>query len=131
MNQIMNKEATELLASALEKDANDQDLGQIENLGMQWDNVYGQILSIDEINQPLYNLAFRFWDDWADAANHEWKYYEPIKEAEWPSIAREIACSLRSQVLPTNPLIIEKFQPKQKDSLVQKVRKRLHLKENS
>ncbi|MFH2047046.1 MAG: hypothetical protein ABIK92_18105 [Pseudomonadota bacterium] len=119
----MNTEAAEILASALEQDASDQESGKIKDLGMRYDEVENQLLPIEEdINKPIYGLAFIFWDDWCDAANHEWQYHEPIKPNEWPIFAREIAASLRAGVLPTNPKIIENFYPKPKVSLFNRIK---------
>ena len=109
----MNPEAFEILAKALERDAAQQKSGKYSEIGMKWDEVYGEILPIeDDFENPLYSLAFNFWDAWADAANHEWQYHEPITKKDWPIFAKKIASSLRSGRPPTNKLIIESFYPK-------------------
>jgi len=121
----MNKEAAEIFATALENDANDQDEGRYENIGMKWDDIYAQILPIEEdINVPIYNMAFRFWDDWCDTSNHEWQYHEPITKKQWPQFARELAQCLRTGRMPTNLIIIEKFTPKPKIGLWQRIKQR-------
>ena len=63
----MPSESAEILANALEADADAQVRGDFENIGMQWDEVYGEILPINEIPDPLFGLAMEFWDDWCDA----------------------------------------------------------------
>jgi hypothetical protein len=79
----MNNEAANILASALENDANNHDAGIHQEIGLNWDNIYAEILPIEEdINSPLYNMTFRFWDEWGDAANHGWQYHEPIEKEQ-------------------------------------------------
>ena len=119
----MNKEAAEILAEALEKDALDHESGNYDNIGLKWDDVYGQLLPIEEdIDQPVYGLAFNFWDDWCDASNHDWQYHEPITTNEWPKIAREIAASLRNGTPPNNQRILDHFLPKPKIGILQKIK---------
>jgi hypothetical protein len=119
----MNKEAAEIFATALENDADEQDAGRYENIGMKWDDIYAQILPIEEdINTPIYNMAFRFWDDWCDASNHEWQYHEPITKNQWPQFARDLALSLRSGNIPTNQIIIDNFTPKPKIGVFQRLK---------
>lgn len=119
----MNKEATEILAKALEKDAIDHESGKYDNIGHRWDDVYGQILPVEEdFNNPIYSIAFRFWDDWGDASNHEWQYHEPITANEWPVIAREIVSSLRSGNMPSKQRIIDNFLPKPSEGIIKKIK---------
>jgi hypothetical protein len=54
IRQIMNKEAAEILAAALEEDAQDHESGKYTEIGLKWDDVYGQILPIeDEFDNPI------------------------------------------------------------------------------
>ena len=123
MGTFINKEAAEALANALESDADDQDAGRYENIGMKWDDTYAQMLPIEEdMNNPIYGIAFRFWDDWCDASNHEWQCHEPIKKEQWPNFARELAQSLKTGVMPNNQVIIENFTPKPKVGLFTRVK---------
>ena len=119
----MNKEAAEILALALEKDATDHESGQYHKIGLNWDDVYGQLLPIENDGQPIYGLALNSWDDWCDAANHEWQYHEPINSYDLPILAREIANSFRSGTLPDSPTIINNFMPKLRERLVDKIKK--------
>ena len=43
----MNNEAAEILADALERDAKDHDAGQYKDIGLKWDDIYGQLLPIE------------------------------------------------------------------------------------
>jgi len=118
----MNKEATEILATAIEKDALNHESGKYSKIGLSWDEVYGQLLPIEDIDQPMYGIAFRFWDDWCDAANHNWQYHKPIKSNEWPNLAREIAADLRSGIVSTNPIIIDNFKQKPKQNIIKRIK---------
>ena len=114
----MNKEASEIFSNALESDANDHDAVLYENIGMKWDEIYSLLLPIeDDINNPIYDISFRFWDEWCDASTHEWQYHEPIKKEQWPNLARELAQCLKTGAIPSNKIIIENFTPKPKISL--------------
>lgn len=124
----MNEEAANILASALEKDAEAHDSGDFINMGMRWDDIYGEILPIeDNINIPIYAIAFRFWDEWSDAANHNWKYHEAIRKSQWPILAKEIAQNLRLKSQINNQVIIDNFTPDTKVSLIKKIKKWLQL----
>jgi hypothetical protein len=120
----MNNEASNIVATALEIDANKHDAGEYQEIGSCWDNIYAEILPIEEdISSPLYNMTFRFWDDWGDAANHNWQYHKPIKKEQWPLFARELAVCLRTQTMTTNIVLLNSFMPKPKLSLLERIKK--------
>ena len=113
----MNREPADILAQALQQDASDQAQGQYEAIGEKWDAVYAEMLPIEEdIDNPVYGLAFRFRDDRGDAANHDWQYHEPTTRDMWLEYAREIASGLREGSLPRNEAILEQILPKPKES---------------
>lgn len=119
----MNLEAAKILATSLEEDIKTQELRSPLEIGEKWDDVYAQLLPIeDEIENPVYSLAFQFWDDWGDASNHDWLYHEPITKEQWPIYAREIASNLRVGKLPESIAIIEMFSPKPKVGFIQKLK---------
>ena len=110
--------AGEILAKALEADASAQDRGEYSEIGMKYDEILCEVLPINDIPSDLFALAMNFWDDWCDAANHEWRYHEPCVERDWPRLARTIASHLRESTLPNDQSIIESFTPKPKLSLL-------------
>ena len=118
----MTSESAEILARALEHDADTQEKNKTSEIGNRYDDVYSQILPINEIPEDLFGLAMRFWDDWVDASNHEWKYHEPLVESDWPRIARTIAAHLRDGTLPRDELILEQFLPKPKKPMLQRIK---------
>src|SRR5262245_35013218 len=64
-------------------------------------------------------VALHFWDGWIDASQHEWKYYEPIQESDWPDTACRIAVDLRQDRDISNPWVVERFGPRPKAPLSQ------------
>ncbi len=124
----MNKEASEIFASALEADIKRQQEGQDHSIGLEWDDVYGQLLPIEEdFENPIYGIAFNFWDAWCDASNHEWQYYDPLTRNDWPLLAQEVIKSLRSGNMPTNEILIREFLPKPRESFVNRIKKWLNI----
>ena len=66
--------------------------------------------------------ALSFWDSWIDAWNHQWRYYEPIREQDWPVLAREIARRLREDREIEDPVIVKRFAPKPRGPLRARVK---------
>ncbi len=63
-------------------------------------------------NDPRWDkifIALHFWDGWIDASNHDWRYYEPIQQSDWPVLAREIAADLRSDREITSSAVLARF----------------------
>jgi hypothetical protein len=121
----MPSEAAEILARALELDAEAQERGELDNIGMQYDEVLGQILPIDDIPDQVFNMAFGFWSDWLDAKNHNWLHHEPMTKSDWPKVARIIAQSVRELTIPSDPTIQKLFLPAPKaprTSLFQRIK---------
>ena len=119
----MNPQAAEIFASAIEEDIKLQEQGRFLEIGEKLDEVYAELLPIeDDINNPVYAIAFRFWDDWGDASTHDWFFHEPVTEEQWPIYAKEIVTSLRTGKLPENSIILEEFTPKPKISIAQKIK---------
>lgn len=119
----MKTEAVEILAKALEADIATQAQGDSLVIGEKWDEVYAQLLPIeDDIDNPIYKVAFQFWDDWGDASNHDWRYHEPTTKEQWPLYAKAIAESLRSGKLSEETAIINQFSPKPKVNLIQRIK---------
>jgi len=109
----MNPEAQVILAQAIEADIQNQLSGNHLEIAERWDDVYGELLPIeDEMDNPTYRIAMRFWECWGDSACHDWKYYPPLKESDWPVLAAEVAGALRGNTSISNPLLVDHFTPK-------------------
>src|SRR5262245_43841954 len=105
----MTGEEHEIMASALEAEATLQERGSIRKLGSNYDPTYARILEVNARYDESIGFAFTFWDNWLDAANHEWKYHEPISEREWPNFGREVAAAVRRGELPANQFLIDQI----------------------
>ncbi len=108
----MTSKAAETLAQAIEQDIEAQEAGRYEDIGIRWDDVYSENSQTQGANDPIFSLAIRFWDDWGDAANHEWLYHEPMVKEDWPRVAREIVACLRSGTYPEDETIVQRFMPR-------------------
>jgi hypothetical protein len=34
-----------------------------------------------------FGIALNYWDTWIDAKNHNWQYYKPLTDNDWPNLA--------------------------------------------
>jgi len=53
--------------------------------------------------------ALEFWDGWIDARNHDWLYYEGIREEDWPRLARGIVDDLRRDREISDECVLQRF----------------------
>ena len=112
----------ETLIQALEADIEAHKNGEYMDIASRWDEVYSEILSKDnEIREDLLGLTLNFWDDWGDAANHEWQYHSPFEESDWPDIAQTIVVHLRNNTIPEDRLILEHFLPRPRKSIWERI----------
>lgn len=111
-------EARVRMADFLEKNAagystsprngyDDMDGALPRSVGAEWTKVF---------------IALSFWDGWIDASNHEWRYYDPIGQNDWPELAREIAGDLRCDREITNPEVLKRFGPRTRVPLVNRIK---------
>ncbi len=107
----MDKEDIKVFTNALEQDIINHQNDQLEKIGLKWDDVYGYLLPIEDVEQPLLALSFNFWDGWCSAANDKFINEEFVLKDEWIEFAREIIVSLKNQTLPSNPKILDLFNP--------------------
>jgi hypothetical protein len=99
------------LAAALERVIVRHEAGQFEELGSEYDQIEMEPLPFRDRASEAYVFAFRFWDGWVDASNHEWHHYEPLGRDAWPLLAREVIAALRKGTCPDNPVLMRFFGP--------------------
>ena len=99
--------AGDILASALEADATLQETGDVRQMGTAQERTWLQVVAIAPDHGDAVGFAFTFWDEWTDAANHEWQYHDPIVQSDWPRYAREIAEGLRQGRLPEDERLLD------------------------
>ena len=56
--------------------------------GSGYDEMNGALPRGVDVRWDKLFIVLSFWDGWIDANNHEWQYYEPIQENDWPRLAR-------------------------------------------
>ena len=101
--------AAEILAAALEQDADAQERGGELDLAAHMASVRRQVLPINNIPRPVFRLALRFWREWDHAHRSGWRYYGPMTEQDWPAAARLIASHVRTGRLPQDRAILDSF----------------------
>lgn len=90
----------EVLASALEADADAHEAGHHDVVGERYDDVLGEVQPFGDAHAAALSMGFHFWDCWVDARNHDWRYYPDATEADWPTMARAVALALRRGEVP-------------------------------
>ena len=88
--------SVEVLASALEADADAQEMGRLDAVGERYDEVLAELTPLGDSHVRLLSMGFHFWDCWEDARNHGWNYYPDAQEDDWPRLARAVAAALRT-----------------------------------
>jgi hypothetical protein len=100
-----------ILAAALIEDAVAHESEAFDRIATRYDDVYGELLPIQDLGVRRFVVAFHFWDAWCDARNHEWRYYPGVAPADWPRLARHIAENLRRGEDATDTMVLENFSP--------------------
>jgi hypothetical protein len=83
-------------ATALEGAAEAHERGDVAMIDAGYDEIDAILPRGAGPEYDKLHLALHFWDSWADARNHEWRYYDGIDEGDWPILARGIAADLRA-----------------------------------
>lgn len=99
------------LAAALEREAERHEDGLFHEIGTEYDPVLLETLPFEDRASPGFHFAYRFWDGWVAASNHEWLYYDGVGRDDWPRLAREVVASLRQGVEPSSPVLWQYFEP--------------------
>src|SRR4051812_23494276 len=56
-----------------------------------------------------FEIVRHFCDGWADSRNHDWQFYEPVAQSDWPHLARHIADDLSAQRPISNVRVLNQF----------------------
>lgn len=90
------REARQALIDAFTHDIDAHQAGRYDEIGARFDEL-DAVISRDQ--GPEFDKLLRaltFWDQWTDARNHEWLYYDGINESDWPVLAKRIVASLEA-----------------------------------
>jgi hypothetical protein len=119
-------EAKSLLIEALRHDAALHEARRFGELGAKFDAVDAQLPrdAGPEFNKLIF--AHEFWAGWLDSCGHDWFFYEPIQEKDWPALARTVVADLNADRETTEPALVKRFSPPPaRPSLVSRVLNRL------
>ena len=105
----MTQTAAELLAGALEREADAHERGELGDARSRMEAVRREVARFNDIPRPVYKLALRFWKAWAREASFGWGQTASITKDDWPRLARKVAQSVRAGRLPSDPLILQHF----------------------
>ena len=103
------------MASALEEAAAVQERGECLRVGEAYDCTYARIVEADSSYDDAVAFALTFWDEWLDAANHNWRYHGSMDPGDWLRFARQVAQEVRRGVVPADPELLERTMPKPRE----------------
>ncbi|MDO8828032.1 MAG: hypothetical protein Q7V21_15590 [Methylophaga sp.] len=116
-------EAKSVLLDILIREAELHESGRYGELGANYDEVDQKLPHNGGPEFGKLLLALEFWTGWLDSAGHDWLFYEPIRESDWPILARAIERNLEADREPTDPVLLKHFAPRPKrPSLFSRVR---------
>ncbi|MDT3735405.1 MAG: hypothetical protein ROZ00_04170 [Denitratisoma sp.] len=116
-------EAKSVLLSILNREATLHESGRYSELGENYDEVDQRLPRNGGPEFAKLLLALDFWSGWLDSAEHDWFFYEPIHENDWPKLARAIVRDLEADREPNDPVLLKHFAPRPKGpSLLSRVR---------
>jgi hypothetical protein len=115
----MLNQAHAILANALDAEAHLQETGGGRQLGDAFDPTLAQVLETGSDADEAVDFGFAFWDEWVDAANHDWQFHDPLTERDWPRFAREVAAAVRQGRLPDNEVLVDQIRRKPRRTLRQ------------
>jgi hypothetical protein len=104
-------EADKIMAAALLDDARAHEAGSYAQIASRYDDIYAEILPLEDRITRRVAIALNFWDGWCDASNHEWRYHPGIGGRDWPVLARHIAENLNHGEEATDPRVLQHFSP--------------------
>jgi hypothetical protein len=117
------QEAKEYLIKNLTDDIERYRSGDIWSIGKGYDEYDGNLPRDGRPEFDKLFIALTFWDSWQDARNHEWLYYEGIKEHDWPRLAKIIIEDIKADREISDQLILDWFDLKRREGLIAKIKK--------
>jgi hypothetical protein len=67
-----------------------------EDIGDAYDRLARQASQLHGLDVDL-QVAIDFLDGWCDSSRHDWQFYDPICEHDWPRVALSLATSLETR----------------------------------
>ena len=83
------------VVTTLRQAAKDHDAGAFKEIGDAFDRLALQRQQLSEVDPDL-SVAIEFLDGWYDSSNHDWQYYEPLGQDDWPRLSLQLAITLEA-----------------------------------
>jgi hypothetical protein len=81
--------------------------GRVLDIHDGWD----EAAALDRDDSRL-SIALNFWECWADAGAHQWRYYEGLSADDWPRLANVVVVSLEQDLEIVDPELLRHFAPR-------------------
>lgn len=114
--------ARDAIVAALLRDAAAHEAGHYREIGSAYNDLDGTVPRGDDPDLRAVFVALRFWDGWIDARNHNWLYYDPVREEDWPRLARAVARDLAGGWTITDPIVLSHFDPQPRSPLWERLK---------
>lgn len=95
------------VASTLRAAAASHHLGDFAEIQKAYDRLSARLQDLSSVN-PDFAVVVDFLDGWYDSSNHDWQYYEPFLESDWPRLGLSLADSIE-RGLPIDDRVRARF----------------------
>jgi hypothetical protein len=95
------------VAAALRAAASSHLGGDFAEIGKAYDRLSARLQSLSSVD-PDVAVAVDFLDGWYDSSNHDWGYYEPLLQSDWPQLGLSLADCIE-QGLPIDDRVRTQF----------------------
>jgi hypothetical protein len=100
--------ARDTLINELRANALDHEAQRYDTIGRRFDRLEHEFPVGTAPELGRLHIALAFWDGWIDARNNGWPG-QPIKEADWPALARSVADDLAHDHDISSPVVLARF----------------------
>lgn len=103
------EKARDYLVAALRRGAEAQEQEQLNRVGSAFDEFDSNLPRGAGSEFDKLHVALNFWDGWIDARNHDWQHHGPIRQRDWPRLARSTAAQVEAGEEVTEAMVLKKF----------------------
>ena len=120
-------EAKSVLIEVLRRDVALHEAKRYSELGADFDEIDERLPRNAGVEFSKLIFAHELWAGWQDSAEHDWYFYEPIHENDWPRFAKTIIENLSADQETTDPVLLNHFAPRpRKPSLLSIIKSCFH-----
>jgi hypothetical protein len=106
---LIYSEAKQQMINGLLQAASAHEAGRLQGVATSYDALDANLPREAGPEFDRLLIALNYWEGWIDARNHNWQYYEGMREADWPQLARSIVADLEADREITNGLVLTHF----------------------